>query len=111
MADRATVFCSEQVNGHLRLADLTQTADGAADGSSSSGVEGPRATSNRLVAGVAVPDTHSLALHGVLAAERASVAAVLGDFNLLDLATERRTVTRAVLAGDSNLDRALRLTS
>lgn len=56
-----------------------------------------------------MPDAHSLALHGVLTAERAGVAAVLLDFDLLDLATERRAVARAVLAGNANLDRALRL--
>lgn len=119
MADRATVFWVEAMQSCLRLAQLTQTTDGAkvnsvkknipAHSSSGGGVKRPGATGNDLVAGVAVPDTDGSALHGVLAAERAGVAAVLRDFDLLDLATERRAVARAVLACDSNLDRALRL--
>ena len=56
-----------------------------------------------------MPDTNSLAFDSVLSAERAGVTAVLLDFDLLDLTTKRRTVTGTVLAGDSNLDRALRL--
>ena len=93
----------------LRLADLTQTTDRAADGSGSSGVHRPRTTGNDLLASAAAPNTHGLALDGVLTAERACVATVLQDFDLLDLATKRRAVTRAVLACDSDLDSALRL--
>lgn len=46
---------------------------------------------------------------GYSAAERASVSGVLGDFHLLDLLTEGRTVAGAVLAHNSNLLGALRL--
>lgn len=93
----------------LRLADLTQTTDGAAHSSSGGGAQGPRTASNLLVAGAALPHTDNGTLNGVLAAERAGVAAVLRNLNLLDLATQRRTVTVTVLACDSDLDRALGL--
>lgn len=49
-------------------------------------------TGNRLVASLALPDPNSLALNGVLAAEGADVAGVLGDFHLLHLLTQRSTV-------------------
>ncbi len=49
-----------------------------------------------------MPDADVCATHGVLAAERAREGSVLGDFHLLDLLTQRGTVTGAVLAcGDS----------
>ena len=112
-------FGSKQCKSCLRLAQLTQTTDGAkvnstqknvpAHSSCGGGVKRPGATGNDLLASAAAPNTDGSALHGVLTAERAGVAAVLRDFDLLDLATERRAVARAVLACDSNLDRALRL--
>ena len=45
------------------------------------------------MAGPAVPDTDRGPLDGVLAAERASVAGVLGDFHLLDLLPQGGTIT------------------
>lgn len=80
-----------------------------ADSGSSGGGEGPCATSDGLVAGLALPDTNSLALDRVLAAKSASVTAVLRDFDLLDLTTQRATVTGTVLAGNADLDCALGL--
>lgn len=50
-------------------------------------------TSNGLLAALALPDANSLALDGVLAAEGADVAGVLGDFHLLHLLTQRSTVS------------------
>ena len=44
------------------------------------------------MAALALPDSNSLALDGVLAAEGADVAGVLGDFHLLHLLTQRGTV-------------------
>lgn len=46
----------------------------------------------RLLASLAVPDASRVPLHGDLAAECASVFAVLLDFDLLDLLAERGTV-------------------
>lgn len=54
---------------------------------------GVGATGNGLVAALALPDTNSLALDGVLAAEGADVAGVLGDFHLLHLLTQGGTVS------------------
>lgn len=79
------------------------------DGGSSRGAEGPSTTGHDLLAGTALPDADGLALDRVLAAESAGVLGVLRDLDLLDLATERGTVTGTVLSGDSNLDSALRL--
>lgn len=79
------------------------------DSGSSRGAEGPSTTGHDLLAGAALPDADGLALDRVLAAEGASVLGVLRDFDLLDLTTQRGTVTGTVLSGDSNLDSALRL--
>ena len=49
--------------------------------------------SNGLLARPAVPDTGGVTLHGVLSAERTGVLGVLGDFHLLDLLTERSTIS------------------
>lgn len=64
-------------------------------------------TGNSLVAALALPDTDSLALDGVLSAESADVAGVLGDFHLLHLLTQGGTVSvrgivriRFVVEGD-----------
>ena len=85
--------------------------------------DGVSTTGGGLAAGLAVPDTDGLALDSVLAAELAHVAGVLCDlerrstiypsgaagvqvythFHLLDLLTERGTVTGTVLSGDADL--------
>lgn len=80
-----------------------------ADGSSRGGAKSPGATSDGLVASLAVPDTNSLALDSVLAAEGARVLGVLRDLDLLDLSSERGTVSGTVLAGDADLGSALGL--
>ena len=55
-------------------------------------------SSYTLLAGSAVPDTSRVTLDRVLAAECACVFAVLADFDLLHLLTQRGTVARTVLA-------------
>jgi len=61
-------------------------------------------TSDSLLAGPAVPDTGGVTLDRDLSAEGASVTGVLGDFHLLDLLTERGTVTvRVALVSTSGL--------
>lgn len=85
--------------------------------------DGVSTTGGGLLAGAAVPDTDGLTLDSVLAAELAHVAGVLCDlgrlstfhpscaasfqvcthFHLLDLLTERGTVTGTVLSGDADL--------
>lgn len=50
-------------------------------------------SSNGLAARLAVPDSSGVTLDRDLSAEGACVAGVLGDFDLLDLLTERSTVT------------------
>lgn len=56
-----------------------------------------------LLAGLALPDAHSLALHCVLAAEAAEVLGVLADLDLLDLLAQTGTVPGAVLADNADL--------
>jgi len=63
--------------------------------------DGPGSSGNGLLAGLAFPDSNGLALNGVLSAEGAGVAGVLGDFHLLDLLTERGTISMG--RGVSNL--------
>jgi hypothetical protein len=46
---------------------------------------GPSSTSNGFLARFAVPDSDGVTLNSVFAAERASVAGVLGDLHLLHL--------------------------
>lgn len=61
--------------------------DSRANGSGRWRTEGVSTTGVSLGASLALPDTNSGTLDGVLAARRASVAGVLGDFHLLDAET------------------------
>ena len=98
------LLCSSGRNGYCNSLCRKYSRS---DGGSSRGAESPSTTSHDLLAGTAFPDADSLALNGVLAAESAGVLGVLRDFDLLDLSSERGTVTGTVLSGDSNLDSAL----
>ena len=84
--------------------------------------DGVSATSQSLLAALALPDTNSSTLHSILlsqhvnilvnmdtnllasylATEGAGVGGVLGDFHLLNLLSERGTITSAVLASDAD---------
>lgn len=55
--------------------------------------DGVGTTGDGLLATLALPDTNSLALDGVLTAEGADVAGVLGHFHLLHLLTQGGTVS------------------
>ena len=55
--------------------------------------DGVGSSSDGLLAGRAVPDSGGVTLDSGLSAEGAGVLGVLGDFHLLDLLTERGTVT------------------
>ena len=55
--------------------------------------DSPCSAGNSLLAGLALPDSDGFALHSVLAAEGTGVSGVLGNFHLLDLFTERGTVS------------------
>ena len=84
----------------LLLNGLTETADGGADGDRGRGVERVSTTRLDLVARAAFPDTHSGALHRVLAAEIAEKLGVLRNLLLLHNLAEGSTITGAVLADD-----------
>lgn len=86
---------------------LAQTTDGAASLRRLRRRENPRTASNGLVAARAIPDSDGLPLDLILAAEGAVVLRVLRDLHLLHDFPERRTIARAVLAGDAHLLRAL----
>lgn len=73
----------------LGVDDLTETTDGGADGAGRRGGEDVSAAGVLLSAALALPDTDSGALDGVLAARGAGVARVLGDLHLLDAGCER----------------------
>jgi len=89
------------------LCDFAQTTDCAADGSSGRGGHCPSATRDCFLARTTRPDPNSASLHGILAAECASVASVLSDFHLLNLLTQGGTITSTVLPSNANLFRAL----
>jgi len=95
------------VQGHLSRLELAQTTNGRADSGGGSSAEDVSTASNGLGARLALPDTSSLALHAVLAAEHASVLGVLGDLDLLDLLTQRGTIASTVLADNTDLLRSL----
>lgn len=63
----------------------------------------PGASSDSLLATLALPDSDRVSLDGVLAAEGADVSCVLGDFHLLDLLSEGSTVASAVFTGHTDL--------
>lgn len=63
----------------------------------------PRATSYCLSAALAVPDSNRVSLDAVLSAEGTDVSGVLGDFHLLDLLSERGTITSTVFTGHTDL--------
>ena len=57
---------------------------------------GVGSSSDSLVARLAVPDSDGMSLDGGLSAECADVFGVLGDFHLLDLFSERGTVSEGI---------------
>jgi len=68
-----------------------------------------RSTSQNLLAGSAAPNADNRPLDCVLAAERASVGGVLRHLHLLDLLSQRCTITGTVLAGYTCFLRSLTL--
>lgn len=94
-------------SSHLNLRDFSETTDGRAGGSGGGCGDGVGTTGNSLLAALALPDTNSLALDGVLSAEGADVAGVLGDFHLLHLLTQGGTVSGTIFTRDTDLLSAL----
>lgn len=87
----------------LLLAQLAQAANGGTDGNGGGGGRDVGSSGDDLVATRARPDTDVGALDGVLTAELAGVLSVLGNFDLLDLLTDGRTVASSVLSNDTDL--------
>ena len=87
----------------LSLSHLSQSSDSRSDGRSSSGGHSVGTTSDSLSAGSASPDTDSTSLDRLLTTEGAVVSSVLLDLKLLNLSSQRRTVSDTVLTGDTNL--------
>jgi hypothetical protein len=85
------------------LGHLAQTPNGRPHCHGRSRTERIRATSHDLSAGSAFPNAHTGSLDRVLTTKDASVGAVLGDFDFAQQFTERTTVSRTVLSGNSNL--------
>ena len=91
----------------MLLLDLSQTANGTANGNGRCCGEGVGTSGNDLAATLAVPDTGTGALDGVLAAEGTAVGGVLADLDLAHELTEGGTISGSVLSGDSDLLGAL----
>ena len=87
----------------LQVGALAQAADRRAHLRGLRSVHRVRAAREHLFARLALPDPHRRPLHGVLPAEEAREARVLGDLDLLHLLAERRAVPDTVLAGDPDL--------
>lgn len=94
---------NNQTKTRLSLSHVSQTTNGRSDGGSGSSGNGVSTTGNSLAAGLAVPDTSSVSLHGSLTAERAVVLSVLLDLHLLGLSSQGRTISDTELTGDSDL--------
>jgi len=98
----------EEKGAYGLFLDFAQTTDGTANGGGRRSAVDVGAAGNRLVALGASPDSDALALHRLFATEDAGVLGVLSNLHLLDGLSQGGTITRAVLAGDSDLLRALR---
>ena len=94
------VYLRHRKDSRLLLDGLAETADGGSDGDRGGGVERVSTTRLDLVARAALPNTHSAALHRVLAAEIAEKLGVLRDLLLLHNLAEGSTIAGAVLADD-----------
>lgn len=87
----------------LSLSHFSQSSDGRSDSGGSSSGNGVSTTSNGLLTGRTSPDTSSTSLDGLLTTERTLVSSVLLNFQLLDLSSQRGTVTDTVLTCDTDL--------
>lgn len=66
----------------------------------------PSTTCNSLLARFAVPNSNGVTLDGVFAAKGADVTGVLGDLHLLDLLSERGTISVDKIVSTRKLVRA-----
>lgn len=108
-ANRKHMFICEQLTTTRRklFLKISQSSDGRSDGGGGHGSVDVGSSGDDLVALGAVPDSGGLSLHGLLSAERAGVAGVLGDLELLGHLTEGSSITGSVLSDDSDLLRSL----
>lgn len=86
---------------------LAHAREGRLGGDGRRRVERVSPTGDDLLAALAFPNTGGLSLHAVLAAEYARVLRVLLNLHLLDVFSQRRAISRAVLSADSYLLGAL----
>ena len=94
---------------YLDLSLLTEATDGGSHGDRGSSVESISTARLGLVAALALPDADNCALHAELSAETAEVFGVLTNLNLLDLLTQRGTISGAVFTDNPDLFCTLRL--
>jgi hypothetical protein len=88
---------------HLCFVDLPQPTDCTPDGSCGGRCYCPGTSSDNLLTRSASPDSNSLPPDSILATESAGVTGVLCDFHLLDLFSERGTVTGTVFSSNADL--------
>lgn len=87
----------------LSFDHVSQSSDGGSDGGGGSGGDSVSTTGNSLLTRSTRPDTSGTSLDGLLTTESTVVSRVLLDFQLLDLSSQRRTITNTVLTGNTNL--------
>lgn len=93
----------DDVKDFLSLGHFSQSSDGRSDSGGSSGGHSVSTTSDGLLTGSTSPDTSSTSLNSFLTTEGTVVSGVLLDFQLLDLSSQRGTVTDTVLTCDTDL--------
>ena len=82
---------------------FSQSSDGRSNGGGSSSGDSVSTTSDGLLTTGTSPNTSSTSLDGLLTTEGTIVSSVLLDFQLLDLSSQRGTITDTVLTSDTNL--------
>lgn len=87
----------------LGFGHLSQSSDGRSDSGGGCSGNSVSTTGNGLLTRRTRPDTSSTSLDGLLTTEGAVVSSVLLDFQLLDLSSQRGTVTDTVLTCDTYL--------
>lgn len=97
---------ADEKHFNLLFARLAQTPNGGSDGECRCSIQGIRSSCNDFSTRFALPYSHCLTSHGILAAEVAQVLGMLADLDLLDLLAQRSTIPRAILSHDAHFLRA-----
>lgn len=93
---------------HLLLRKLPKAAHGRSNSAIVGGAQSVCSTCYSFAAAIAAPDTDCSTTERKLSAERAEVACVLGNLELLSALTGVGTITCTIASHDAHLSRTLR---